>query len=118
VAAREAAQKRAVAFARQLYSKKNENKWRAAAYVADFVGLITTEIPGVDLVGGYVTGAIAAAYDCNYGQHVQCLLDGIGMFTGGLGDEPKRIPKAIGLIMDAIGGYGVLPPGDTEQKGR
>jgi hypothetical protein len=118
VAAREAAQKRAAAFARQLNSKKNENKWRAAAYVADMVGLITSEIPGVDLVGGYVTGAIAAGYDCNYGQHVSCVLDVIGMFTGGLGDYPKRIPKLIVLIMDAIGGYGLLPPGDTEQKNR
>jgi RHS repeat-associated protein len=60
---------------RLLYSKKNKSAWEAAAFIVSVVGLVGSGIPGVDLVVGYVTGGVAAAYDCNYGHRVMCGVD-------------------------------------------
>jgi len=78
-----------------IYGKKHEKNWRAAAFWANLVGLAPTGIPGVDLLTGYVTGAIAAGYDCNYRHRLACIVDVVGMFTGRIGATWMRVPKIL-----------------------
>lgn len=97
---------------RAMFSKKNEEYWRAAATWASLLGLVSVGIPGVDFATGFVMGAIAASYDCNYG-HPLCVADLIGMFTAGV----PKIPITVGRIIKGIsaGNYILNIPGDSER---
>jgi RHS repeat-associated protein len=88
---------------KEVFSKKNERGWAAASFLASVVGLIGAPIPGVDFVTGFITGGVAAAYDCNYNQPVMCGVDVIGMFTGGIPSSVARIPKIISAANVILG---------------